>query len=80
MEILQIVWIFYVVFVALTFILLSYSVVKYRLIDQTNSLFLIVIIVPLSIFWPGTWLLILYRILYTKGQKDHEEGGEDEDY
>lgn len=76
MEILQIVWIFYVVFVALTFIFVSYSVVKHRLIDQNNVPFSLVIIVLLSVFWPGTWL----GMLYTKGKKDHKEDEENGDY
>ena len=76
MEILQILWIFYVIFVVLTFIFVSYSVVKHGLIDQNNVPFSLVIIVLLSVFWPGT----LLAVLCAKGQKDRKEGDEDEDY
>lgn len=76
MEILQIVWIFYVIFVALTFIFVSYLVVKHRLIDQNNVPFSLVIIVLLSVFWPGTWLAILCTIV----KKDYKEDEENGDY
>ena len=76
MEFWLLVWIFYVIFVVITFIFVSYSVVKHRLIDQNNVPFSLVIIVLLSVFWPGTWL----GVLYTKGKKDRKEGDENGDY
>jgi len=76
MEILQIVWIFYVIFVVFTSVLVNYRVIKKGLNDRYKPTILVTAIVLLSVFWPGT----LLALLYTKGQKDHKEGDEDGDY
>jgi len=76
MEILQIVWIFYVIIMTFMFIHTSYEVIKHNQKDSYNAPIMVIIIVVLSIFWP----VILLAYLYMKGQKDHKEGDEDADY
>ena len=76
MEILQIVWIFYVIFIVFTCVLVNYIVIKKGLNDRYKPTILVTAIVLLSVFWPGT----LLALLYTKGQKDHKEGDKNGDY
>ena len=76
MEILQIVWIFYVIIMTFMFVHTSYEVIKQNQKDSYNAPIMVIIIVVLSIFWP----VILLAYLYIKGQKDREEGDKDGDY
>lgn len=76
MEFWLLVWIFYLIIMAFMFILVSYEVIKQNQKDSYNALIMVITIVVLSVFWPGT----LLTLLYTKGQKDHKEGDEDGDY
>ncbi len=76
MEFWLLVWIFYVVLVAFTFVFVSYSIVKSDLKDRYSVPVLFTVIVLLSAFWPGTWL----ALLCTKVKKDYKDGDEDGDY
>ena len=70
------VWIFYVVLVAITFAFVGYSIIKSDLKDHYSAPILVVVMVLLSVFWPGTWL----ALLCTKVEKHHKEDDENGDY
>lgn len=76
MEFWLLVWIFYLIIMAFMFVLVSYEVIKQNQKDSYNAPIMVITIVVLSVFWPGT----LLALLCTKGEKSHEEDDEDENY
>ena len=76
MEFWLLVWIFYLIFVVITCVYMSYLTVKSGINKYYKRPILVTTIVLLGTIWPVT----LPVVLYTKGKKDHKEGDKDEDY